>query len=107
MPVIRTPYRYRVFKHSRLATFVDRHTHKPTSRILLALLTSFGVLWLGDLLRQAGGQQGVLNSIGIAVMVLGGVWFYLGGFVIPKLADHFDWAGRIAERARVRKGLDL
>ena len=103
MLIIRTPYHYREFKHSRLATFVDKHTHKPTSRLLLAFLTSIGVMYLGDCVRDVGGRDGALNTLGMAIMILGGIWLYLGGFLIPKLADRYDWAGKIAEWDRNRK----
>ena len=99
----RTPYHYREFKHSRLATFVDKHLHSPMSRILLTGLTSIGVIYLGCCLHDARGGDGRLNVLGIAIMILGGIWFYLGGLVIPKLADRYDWAGKIAEWERHRK----
>lgn len=100
-------YQYREFKNSKLATFVDKHTHKPSSR---AMLWGFTILLeivvLTPLQPFIPSDVRTSGIFGFLLFLLGGVVPFVGiVLLLPKLSDHFDWAGKIA-RAKAKKDLE-
>lgn len=90
-------YGYRQFKNSKLATFVDKHTHNPISCTLLGylvlMLISAPLVFLVRLFPRDSALSAVF---GLVMIVLVFAVPFAGGRLIPKLSDHFDWAGKIA-----------
>ena len=103
MPFIYPPYEYRTFKGAPIATFVDKHTHSILGRIVLTLLLCTVPAAPGILLYHYGHGEGFMSILSQILFWVMGVWFYAGCFIIPKLADRFDWAGKIAEWELGRK----
>ena len=99
MAVIKVPYTYREFPHFPLATFVDKHTHKPSSCMLLTALIFVIAMLIGILLYNVSNHgEGILGVIANILLVVNLIWLIFGIFIIPKLSDHFDWAGKIAKK---------
>ena len=92
-----TPYEYRRFKNAPIATFVDKCTHQPASRILLTLLLCTVPASPVTLLYLFSDGSDFMSTLSKILFVVMGIWFYAGCFIIPKLADRHDWAGKIAE----------
>ena len=96
-------YEYRTFKGAPIATFVDKHTHSILGRIVLTLLLCTVPAAPATLLYLFADGSAFMSILSQILFVVSGIWFYAGCFIIPKLADRFDWAGKIAEWERERK----
>lgn len=85
-----------------MAAFVDKRTHKPSSCFFLSLVAAVLLCRILVSLSRAlpGGStaSGVLGPV-MVVLFLG---VTIGGrFLIPRLSDRFDWAGKIARKQSV------
>ena len=99
MAVIKVPYTYREFRFSPRATFVDKHTHKPSSCALIAFVTGVAMMLIACLLFNASNSgEGIVGTISYILLLVGFFWFIFGSLIIPKLSDHFDWAGKMAKK---------
>lgn len=107
MATIKIPYSYKQYKDAPLATFVDKHTHKPSSCSFIAMTLGLLIMLAGAGLYNAGGQvfESVSGAIGGVFILFGMIFFILGGMLIPKLSDKFKWSEKIALRTYKKKGL--
>ena len=95
----RETYYYRNFPDAPLATFVDKHTHKPSSCFFLSLAVALLLcLLLVPLSRAVPGGSTASGVLGLVMIVLFLGVAISGRFLIPRLSDRFDWAGKIARK---------
>ncbi|MCI5957446.1 MAG: hypothetical protein MRZ54_10720 [Clostridiales bacterium] len=99
------PYRYTKFENCPRATFVSKHTHKPTSCFIIAVIVSVVPLALSILLYNANGHSsdGFAGVASTVLMLLGFFIFFIGGMFIPKLSDRFEWAEKVARKEIAKK----
>ena len=100
MATIKIPYTYKEYPYSKKATFISKHTHKPTSCFIISTLLLIIPAVLGVVIYNTTGREidsvgGVISSI-ILVPTL--VAYFVLPMLIPKLSDHFDWAGKVAAK---------
>lgn len=100
MTTIKVPYTYKEYPYSKKATFISKHTHKPTSCFLISTLLLIIPAALGAVIFNTTGGEiesvgGVISSI---ILVPTIVAYFVLPMLIPKLSDHFDWAGKVAAK---------
>ncbi|MDY4008958.1 MAG: hypothetical protein SOY94_08915 [Candidatus Limiplasma sp.] len=102
---VKIPYKYTKFRNCPRATFVSKHTHKPTSCFLLAVIASVVPLALGVVLYNANGHSsaGFVGGVSTVLLLVGFFIFLIGGIFIPKLSDRFEWAQKVAAKEIAKK----
>ena len=100
MATIKVPYTYKEYPYSKKATFISKHTHKPDSCFLISTILLIIPGALGIIIYNATGQEieSVGGAIASVILLLTFVAFIVLPMLIPKISDHFDWAGKIAQK---------
>ncbi len=102
---VKIPYRYTKFQDCPKATFVSKHTHKPTSCFIIAVIVSAVPLALAVVMYNGNGHSsdGFVGMASTVLMLLGFFIFLIGGIFIPKLSDRFEWAEKVARKEIAKK----
>ncbi len=103
MATFRVTYTYRKFADCPLATFVDKYTHHPLVASFLGMLLGFLLMLLGVPFYNASHGNGFLAVVSYVFILIGFIVFLLGGWIISKLSDKMDWAGKIAAKQREKQ----
>ena len=90
---------YRTFPDAPLASFVDEHTHKPASCFFLGMAAAMLLcLLLVPLSRAVPGGTTASGAPGLVMILLFPGVAIGGRFLVARLSDRFDWAGKIARK---------
>ena len=100
MATIKVPYTYKSYPYSKKATFISKHTHKPDSCFLISTILLIIPGALGVIIYNATGQEieSVGGAIASVILLLTMVAFIVLPLLIPKISDHFDFAGKVAAK---------